>query len=175
MRLVCFLVFFLVFWGFLLQCCNQTQVQLPGATMKVCFQVLATRKMGDSHLKAHVHLSVEADVFTRREREIGQIDHGKFSTCKLTESIPVRQVMVGCASSWLHIILVPWLKVSNSLGAVMPKVSNSLGAVLTKVTNSLGAVMPEGRSLQLLKSVPKILIQTCCLSTSYTLVRISTY
>ena len=35
--------------------------------------------------------------------------------------------------------------------------------------------MPEGQSLCLLKLVPRIPVQTCCLSTSYILVRVSTY
>ena len=82
--------------------------------------------------------------------------------------MPITQVMARCASSWrasswfshpgftsswLHIILAPWMKVSKSPGARMPK----------------------GRSLYLLKLVPRILIQTCCSSISHILARVSTY
>ena len=38
----------------------------------VYFQVLATWKMGESCHRAHFHLSVEAEVFIRRERGIEQ-------------------------------------------------------------------------------------------------------
>ena len=56
-------------------------------------------------------------------------------------------------SSWLHIILPLLLKVSKSPRVGMPKVW----------------------SLYLLKLVPRIFIQAFCLSTSYILVRVSTY
>ena len=59
----------------------------------------------------------------------------------------------GFTSSGLYIILSPWSKVSKSPGAQMP----------------------EGRRMYLLKLVPRILIQPCCSSTSYVLVRVSTY
>ena len=78
----------------------------------------------------------------------------KFFTWR-AQSIPIRQVMVHCASpwfshpgltwSWLYINLAGWLKVNTSLWAGMP----------------------EGQSLYLLKLVPRILIQTCYSSTSY--------
>ena len=71
--------------------------------------------------------------------------------------------MVHCTSSWfshpgfttsqLHVILDPRLKVSK-----FP-----------------GAEVLEGQGLNLSKLVPWILIQTCCASTSYTLVRVHTY
>ena len=59
--------------------------------------------------------------------------------------------MFYCASSWLQVILAPQLKVSKS-----PR-----------------AGMLEGQSVYLLKLVPRILIQTCCPSISYTLLRVS--
>ena len=44
-----------------------------------------------------------------------------------------------------------------------------------KVSKSLRAGMLEGQGLYLLKLVPKILMQTCCLSISYMSVRVCTY
>ena len=69
----------------------------------------------------------------------------KFSVCRLIQSIPIRQMMVyiilvwspRLLSSWLHIILVPQLRVSKSPGAGMP----------------------GSQSLYLLKRVPRILMQ----------------
>ena len=82
----------------------------------------------------------------------------KFFPCRQAQYVPIRQVRIWCASSWfshpgstspqLHAILGPWLKVSKPLRAGMP----------------------ERQSLYLLKLVPTILIQTCCLSSSYILV-----
>ena len=116
----------------------------------------ATGKMGDSCLNAHRHISVQAEVFLRKER-VGRTKrsrHGvvKFSTCRRAQSIPIRQVMVRCASSWFS-HSGPWLK----------------------AIKSPGAGMPEGQSLCLVKLIPRILIQTCCLSTSYVPARASIY
>ena len=47
---------------------------------------------------------------TKRSRE----GVAKFSMCRQAQSIPVRQVMVRCASSWIHIILV--LPLPDSMG-----------------------------------------------------------
>ena len=90
-------------------------------------------------------------------------DQGRgFSKWKWAQSIPIRQVMVLCASSWfshpglrssqLHITLAPRMKVSKSPGTGMLK----------------------GGGLYLLKLVPRILIHTCCSSISYILVKVST-
>ena len=85
-------------------------------------------------LKAHLRLSVEAEVFIRRERGTEQRDQGgvaKFCTHSRAQSIPIRQVLVQCASSWfshpgflsswLYVILAPRLKVSKSPGDGLPK------------------------------------------------------
>ena len=63
-------------------------------------------------------------------------------------------------SSWIHVILASQMKVSK------PPVSST-------IPSEVG--MPEGWSLYLLKLVPRILVQTCYSSTSYILVRVSTY
>ena len=55
----------------------------------------------------------------------------------------------------------------------MPRPALVILASLLKVSKYPRAGMPEGRSLYLLKLVPRILTQTCCSSTSYILV--STY
>ena len=59
-------------------------------------------KMGDSCHKAHLHLTVEAEVFIGREKGREQRS-GKWvdesSTCRQAQSILIRQVMVRCASS----------------------------------------------------------------------------
>ena len=113
-------------------------------------QMLDIWKVGGSCYKAHLHISVEAEVFIRREKgNKTKIKVGieKFSTCKWTQSIPVNDGPVCfflAYSSCLHIILAPGSKVSTSPRARMPK----------------------GQSLYVLKLVPRILIQTCCLSTS---------
>ena len=58
----------------------------------------APGKMGDACHKAHLHLSEEAEVFTRREMGTEQRDGGrglkKFSKCRRAQSIRIRQVMV---------------------------------------------------------------------------------
>ena len=54
---------------------------------------------------------------TKRSRE----GIGKFFLCRQAQSIPIRQVVVRCASSWLHAILAPRLKVSKSPGAGMTR------------------------------------------------------
>ena len=111
--------------------------------------------MGDSHLKAHLPLSVEAEVFIRTEGNRTKRSRegvAQFSTGRRTQSIPMRQVMARCVSR-LHVILAPWLKVSKS-----PR-----------------AGMPEDPNLYLLKLVPRIPTQTCCLSIRYRLVRVHTY
>ena len=118
--------------------------------------------MRDSHLKAHLHLSVEAEVFLRRERGTEQGDQGggllKSSLCADGHS-PFNQASKGLVcvildtrhpgymSPWIHVTLAPQLKASES-----PRTG-----------------MPEGQSLYLLKLVPRILIQTCCSCTSYLL------
>ena len=48
-------------------------------------------------------------------------------------------------------------------------------ALRLEVSKSPGAGMPEAQRLYLLKLVPRILIQTCCLSTSSILARVSIY
>ena len=109
--------------------------------------------MGDSHLKAHLYLSVQAEVFTRRERGTEQRwskGVAKFSTHRQARSIATRPVLVRCASSWFSHprFMVEGQQISFD---------------------------HEGWSLYLLKLVPGILSQTCCSSTSYILVRVSTY
>ena len=90
--------------------------------------------------KAYLHISMVAEVVLRRERGTEQRDQGrgveKFSMCRRTQSILIRQVMVLCLSSgsvildsshpvftspWLLVILAPWLKVSKSPRAEMPE------------------------------------------------------
>ena len=123
-------------------------------------------KKGDSCLKAHLHISVQAEVLKRRRRrQNNEIKGGawKFSRRRRAQSISIRQVMVWCApswfsrpgpsSSWLLVILAPQLKASR-----FP-----------------GAGLFESHSLYLLKSVIKILIQTRCLYTSYISARVSIY
>ena len=56
-------------------------------------------------------------------------------------------------SSWIDVILASWLKIGKSSGAGTP----------------------EGWSLYLLKLIPRIIVQTCCSSISYIVVRVSTY
>ena len=63
-------------------------------------------KMGDSRLKAHHHLSVQAEVFIRRERGTEEIKGGG---CKVlyVQTSPVHSHKAsdsGCASSWLVIL-----------------------------------------------------------------------
>ena len=87
----------------------------------------------------------------------------KFSTCRRAQSTLIRQVMAWWASSWLgH----PGLTSSWLYVTLAPRM---------KVSKSSGAGMAEGQSLYLLKLIARILIQTCCTSTSYTLVRASIY
>ena len=132
----------------------------------VYFQGQATWRMGDSCHKAHPHRSVEAEVFIRRERGREQRDQGrelesspgadKHSPFQLANDVQCASSWAnhpGFSSSWLRVILAPCSKVSKS-----PR-----------------AGMLEGQSLYPLNLVLRILIQTCCSSTSYTLVRISTY
>ena len=143
-------------WGCLPPWSSLLQRQVLIERKVVHFQVPATWKMGDSGHKAQSHISVEAEIFIRRERGTEQIYQGrrgveKFSTCRWAQSIPIRLVMVRCAASWfsrpgflssqLHVILDPWLKVSK-----FPR-----------------AHILKDWSLYLLKLVPRILIQTCCL------------
>ena len=110
-------------------------------------------KMGDSCLKAHLPLSLEAGAFIRRERGTEQRSRegvDKFSTCRRARSILITQVTVWRASSWFVILASP-----------------------LKVSKPPGAGMPEG--LSLFKLVPRILAQTCCSSTSCILVRVGTH
>ena len=131
--------------------------QMPaiGNIRDLCLKALLPRKMGDSCPKAHLHISVEAEVFISRKRV------EKSSMCRPAQSIPMTATVrcasswlshPGSTSSWLHVVLAPWMK----------------------IVKSPGAGMPEGCRLYLLKSVPRILTQTCCLSMSYMLVRVST-
>ena len=123
-------------------------------------------KKGDSCLKAHLHISVQAEVLKRRRRrQNNEIKGGawKFSRRRRAQSISIRQVVVWCApswfsrpgfmSSWLHVILAPQLKASK-----FPRTG-----------------LPESGSLYLLKLVPRLLVQTRSSSTSYILVRVGTY
>ena len=118
--------------------------------------------MGHSGHKAHLYPSVQAEVFIRRER--GQTKRSgertaKFSTCRRAQSIPIRQVRIGCA--------LPGLVILAS--------SHPESALLLKVSKSLGTGLLEGRGLYLLKLAPRILIGTYYSSVSYILARISTY
>ena len=54
-------------------------------------------KVGDSRLKTHLCLLVQAEAFIRREGV------EKFSTCRPAQSFPVRQVVVSCASPRLQL------------------------------------------------------------------------
>ena len=68
---------------------NQMQVWLPitmrsdtqeaGADLKESglFKCLSSVKMGNSCLKAHLHISVEAEVFIRRGKGMEQRDQGR--------------------------------------------------------------------------------------------------
>ena len=63
----------------------------------------SSEKMGDSCLKAHLPLSMEAQVFYKDGKETEQRSREeteKFSLCRRAQSTPTRQVMVQCASSW---------------------------------------------------------------------------
>ena len=118
----------------------QTQVWLPAAMKaKLKTWVLVKRKvvysrcqqaekMADSCLKAHLHISVQAEVFIRMERgsrtKRSREGAKKFSLCRQAQSIPIRQVMVRYASSWC----------------------GHPGSTLT-VSKSPGTGMLEGRSL----------------------------
>ena len=110
-------------------------------------------KMGDSCLKGHLHISVQAEAFIRRERgnrtRTSREGVETFSACRLAQSILIRQVMVQCASSWF-----------------------SHPGFHSKVSKSLRGGMAEDQSLYLSKLVPRILIQRCCLSSSYMLVTV---
>ena len=77
-----------------------------------------------------------------------------FCMCRWVESILIRQVMVSCKSSWFS--------------------APGFTSFWLNVTLAPGAGMPKGCRLYYLKLVLRILIQTCCLSTSYILVRVST-
>ena len=110
-------------------------------------------KMADSCLKAHLHISVQAEVFIRMERgsrtKRSRGGCWKFSSCGPAQSTPIRTsklVKQLYASSWFY----SWRSAPR-------------------------AGMTEGWSVYLLKLVPRILIQTCCLSTRYILVRDSIY
>ena len=117
--------------------------------------------MEDLFLKVHLHLSVEAEVFTRRERGTEQRDQerGLKNSLRAEQHSPFwldsdgPECVIPVSSSRLHVLLAPRLKASKS-----PR-----------------AGIPEGWSLYLLKLDPRILIQTCYSSTSCTLVRVSTY
>ena len=109
---------------------------------------------------------MEAEIFIRRRGEQNRelkVGTEKFSRCRRAQSIPIRQAMARAHRPGLvtlaprhpgfYIILAPQLKVSRS-----PR-----------------AGRPEGQSLYLWKSFPRILIQTCCFSASYESVRVSAY
>ena len=107
-------------------------------------QMLTTWKMRDSCHKAHLHLSLEAEVFLKVGRG-EQNKEVKGGGCKVpyVQTSTVHSNKVQGASFWLtssqlHIILTPWLKVSKSPGAGMLK----------------------GQDLYFLQLVLRILVQT---------------
>ena len=88
-------------------------------------------KIGDSCLRAHLHLWVKAEVFyeegegnrTRRSRE----GVAKFSTCRGARSVPIRQVVVWCASSGLVMLASgPWRSVVQ--GQQIPQSCDAWGS-----------------------------------------------
>ena len=115
-----------------------------------------TWMMGDSHLKAHLHLSVEAEVFIRRERKTEQRDQGR----------GVKSPLYADKHS-------PFQKGKWQSGVRHPGLV--IRAPQLKVCKSPRAVMPEGWSLYLLKLLPRILVQTCCSSTSHILAWVPSY
>ena len=62
--------------------------------------------MGDSCHKAHLHLSVETEVFIRRERETEQRVQERGLKSSLHEdehkSVLIKRVVVQCALSWFR-------------------------------------------------------------------------
>ena len=96
------------------------QVWLPGALkanasegsadVKGFIQVLATWKMGDSCLKAHLNITVQVEVFTRRERgsrtKRPREGVAKFSTCQRAQSTHKagggRVSVILAEASWNH-------------------------------------------------------------------------
>ena len=96
--------------------------------MGILSQVHLCGKMGDSRLKAYLHLSVKAEGFTRRER--GTERRGHRRACKVlyvqmstvhSDKAGDGPVCVTLASrhpgftpSWLYLTLAPRLKVSKS-------------------------------------------------------------
>ena len=77
-------------------CHNQSQIHETGAGEKEIglFKRQPPDKVGDSCLKAHLNISVQAEVFIRREREAEQRDQGvgveHFSVCRPAQSVPIR-------------------------------------------------------------------------------------
>ena len=82
----------------------------------------------------------------------------KFSTCRQVQCIPVKQGMACCASSWFSL---PGFTSSWLYGW---KSANLL---------ELGCLKSEPVSFEQL--VPRIMTQSCCVSVSYTLGRVSIY
>ena len=75
----------------------------------------------------------------------------------------IREVTVRSVSSWLSRPAFRSSELPGRRSANLPE----LGC--------LKAGLPESRVLYLVKLVPRILIQTCCASMSYTLVRVGTH
>ena len=96
---------------------------------------------------------------TKRSRE----EVAKFPMCRWVQSIPAWQVMVWCAFYWF------------SYSGFTPSWLHITLALRLKVSKYPGAGMPQDQILYLLKLFPRILIHTCYSSTSYILVRLSTY
>ena len=115
------------------------------------FRYLQPGGLGLPSQKASLHLSGEAEAFTRRARETGQRSREGF--------IPIRRVVVPgqlILDSCRRDFTSSWLPRRN-------------------VSKPPGAAMPAGRSLYLLKLVPRILTQTCCVSISCIFVSVSTH
>ena len=108
--------------------------------------------MGDSCFKAYLNISVQAVVLSRRERESrtkrSRVGGRKVLYIRLAQSIPIRTSEL--VKQW------------SGVRAIHPGFRHPSSRL--KVNKSQGV---EGQSLYLLKLVSKILMQTCCLSTSY--------
>ena len=118
-------------------------------------------KMGDFCLKTHLHLSVEAEVFIRRERGPEQRDQGRGlkSSLRAEEHSPFQE------GKW-------WSGVCHP-GLVILDLRQS-GSTVEGQQISRGWDSWRSDSI-FLKVVERILIQICRSSTSYMLVRVRIY
>ena len=98
-------------------CRNQSQIHETGAGEKEIglFKRQPPDKVGDSCLKAHLNISVQAEVFIRKERESRtkrskggdlQFIYGQASTVRSDKNLTVGQAMIWCTSPRLYIDLL---------------------------------------------------------------------